>query len=251
MVASMSLSLVVVLSLAAAISVVDADSSMIQNLRSAYYQTTTATSTAETAPSIRILQDGDGDQNGQGQDNVPNLSPVIVEYWAIEGDGYGKPLDEDVPDVPTDPEEKVAEDLSLSVATTTTPEARNLSDSEESQAEANNANDKDNDNEIIKSRNKNSMKDDTKWVILVAVLGGASLLLMIIMLILVCRALRHNRFEFSIKEAEGENTTAATAAETAAKYDASCDPTETDLDFPEHPDILEIYTDSASEASFC
>jgi hypothetical protein len=288
MVSSMTLSLVVViLSLATTIPLVDADSSMIQNLRSVYYQTTAAESVTAPAPapSIRILQDGD--PNRQGQDNVPHLSPtaetvtasastpcsirilpdgdpngqgegnvpsstlsssVIAEYWAtIEGDGYGKSPDGDVA---TDQEEKVVgEDLPLSVVATTT-DKRNLNDSEGSQAEADSsANDQDNDNDSSKSSDKNSVKDDTKWVILVAVLGGASFLLMIFMLVLVCRTLGRNRREHSAKEVEGrENATAATAANHDATYDAS----ETDLSYSEHPDIHEIYTDSdnASEASF-
>jgi hypothetical protein len=281
----LSLIVVVILSLTAAIPVADADSSMIQNLQGVYYRTTaaeTVTAPAPAAPSIRILQDSD--QNRQGQDNVPNLFPtaetvraaastpcsililqdgnqnrqgegnvpstlssVIVEYRAIEGDGYGKPPDEDVP---TDQEEKVERDLSLSVATTT--DTRNLNDSEGAQAKADSVNNQDNDNEIIKSENKNSVKDDTKWVILVAVLGGASFLLMIFMLVLVCRALRRNRLENSTKQVEGENATAATAAETAANHDATYDASETDHEFSEHPDIHEIYTDSdnTSEASF-
>jgi hypothetical protein len=264
MVSSMSLSLVVVvLSLVTGFSLVDADSSANQNLRGVYYQTTTAESVTAPAPapSIRILQDGDqdGDQDDQGGDNVPTLAPVIVEYWAIEGNGYGKPPDEDEPDE-DGPERTVLEDAattttlnedSLSDATTTDATTLN-EDDEGAQPETNSAKDKDNDNEIMEnSKTKSSMKDDQIWVFLVFVLGGAALFLMLILFALVCRSRRRDHREHAIKQAAGEKAASAAAAAARANLEAACDPTETDREFSEHPHVQEIFTDSdnASDTS--
>jgi hypothetical protein len=260
MVSSMSLSLVVVvLSLVTGFSLVDADSSANQNLRGVYYQTTTAESVTAPAPapSIRILQDGDqdGDQDDQGGDNVPTLAPVIVEYWAIEGNGYGKPPDEDEPDE-DGPERTVLEDATITTtstlndATTTTDTTTLNEDDEVAQPETNNA--KDNDNEILENaKSKDSMKDDQIWVFLVFVLGGAALFLMLILFALVCRSRRRDHREHAIKQAAGEKAASAAAAAARANLEAACDPTETDREFSEHPHVQEIFTDSdnASDTS--
>jgi hypothetical protein len=267
---------VVVLSLASGLSLVDADSSINKNLRGVFYQITTNESVAAPAPapSIRILQGGDqdGDQDDQGEDDVPTLSPVIIEYWAIEGDGYGKPPDEVLPDEDGPDEDGPDEDgpdedgsdedgpektvleyattttlndgkgkISSSDATTTDTTTLN-EDDEGAQPETNSANGKDDDNEIIENnKSKSSLKDDQKWVFMVYVLGGAAFLVMLILFALGCRSRRRDRREHAIKQAAGEKAAAAAAA---ANLEAACDPTETDREFSEHPHIQEIFTDS-------
>lgn len=291
MVSFMSLSLLLLVSLAAAISAADADghSSMNKNLRGVYYhdQTLSATSNAEiivsppapapcrhhlAAPSIRILQ--------EEEDDVPTLSPVIVEYWGSLGDGIGNPNSpgEDVPDedfVPIDQVEIVAvDDLTLSdttvIDTTGTDTSLNdgegggqadTNDGEGAEAETDSVNDIEDDIDNNKTKSKNdSPKDDKKWVILVSVLSGAAFLLMFVLLVLVCRARRRNRRDEAARQAVnggGSKSTsvtsaiAAAAARMTASHDAACDPTEMDQEFSEHPDIQEILTDSgkASDTS--
>jgi hypothetical protein len=270
MLSTMSLSLLLlVVSLAAGISEVDADaghSSMIKNLRgvtTATAETTTVTAPAPApdpcrhhlaAPSIRILQE---------EDDVPTLSPVIVEYWDIIGDGYGNP-NRPGEDASIDQVEIVAvEDLPLSDATTTDPDTdTTLNDIKtdietdiETDSETDAENDIENDIDNIKSKD-DSPKDDQKWVILVAVLSSAAFLIMLVLLVLVCRARRRNRLDDASKQvvngvavAEKRTTTvtpavAAAAARMAADHDEPCDPTETDREFSEHPDIHEILTGS-------
>jgi hypothetical protein len=238
MVSSMSLSLLLVVSLAAAISVVDAESywSTNKNLRGEYYYYQTAPAPAPTL-SIRILQ-------GEDQPtNVPTLSPVIVEYWNITGDGYADRPDEDLP---TDQEHIVdVDDLPTSDVTSgpTTAPTRTLNDG--AQAEPKSVNDNEN------NKSKKSSKEDQKWIILVAVLTSAAFLLMLFLLVLVCRTRRRNRRDLATKQAVNGDKSATAAARNAANRDAPCDPTETDREYSEHAPIQETMTDSdmASETS--
>ena len=261
----MPLSLLLVLvSLADAISAVDADGyssvNLNKNLRGAEQTPVIAPAPAPCrhhlaapapapSPSIRILQDlGDDEEDG----SFPTLSPVIVEYWDVVGDGYGNPNRPDE-DVPTDQVEIVAvDDLKADTDTDTI-----LNDGEGTPADTNTVNDKD---DIVKSTSQNdSLKDDKKWVILVAVLTSAAFLLMFVLLVLVCRARRRNRSDDAAKHVvngggDGEKTVtvtpavAAAAARMAAHACDACDPTETDRDFSEHPDIQEIRTVSDKES---
>jgi hypothetical protein len=214
MVSSTSLSLLLIVSLAAAISVVDAASygalAMNKNLRGVYsYQRTTSqdgVTVPAPAPSIRILQ-------GDEQSDFPTLSPIIVEYWDITGYGIGYDTPDAIDDVPD-----VVQDQPLS--------------------EENIINVNGDENENTKSKNRSN---DDKWIIVVAAFGSAAFLLMIAMWLCVCCTRRRAHVT---KQAAGENPTAATAA--AAAGTACVDPTETDRDFSEHPDIREITTDSSS-----
>jgi hypothetical protein len=318
MLSTVSLSLLfVVVSLAAGIPNVDADcghhSSMIKNLRGVARTPTSAETTGTAlapalalapapapapapartpalapapapcrhhlaAPSIRILQE-------EEEDDVPTLSPVIVEYWNIIGDGYGNPNrpppDEDVPD--TDQVEIVAAedlpplssdatktDIDASLTGTKTDSATGTKTDGENDintdTDKENENDIENDIDNTKSKNA-SPKNDKKWVILVAVLTGAAFLIMCVLLVLVCRARRRNRLDDASKQVVngvegggkgGEKRSiavtpavAAAAAKMAAYHETDCDPTETDPEFSEHPNIREIvtYSDKAGEIS--
>jgi hypothetical protein len=159
------------------------------------------------APSSRMLQEEEED------DNAPTLAPVIMELWPIDGDVYGK-LQEDEPDTTNDAD-----------TTLTSP----LDDVSQQDEDINDTND---------------AKDETKWGILVAVMGAFLLLLLAVLVPACCRG---PRGEQATKEAAGEKTASREAAAAAAHHGADpteVDPTETEGDCFEHPDIWEIRVDS-------
>jgi hypothetical protein len=130
-------------------------------------------------------------------------------------------------------------------------------DGEGAQAEIDSVNDNENgiDNNKNTSQNK-SPKDDTKWSFCGCV-DQCRLLLMFILRTVphapptaVMTPLNKRSTEEEGSEKMYRIHPAAAAARMAADHDAACDPTETDRDFSEHPDIQEIRTgQGASETS--
>jgi hypothetical protein len=142
-------------------------------------------------------------------DNVPTISSFILEY----GDVYGTPQ-ENEPDTTNDAD-----------TTLTSP----LDDVSQQDEDINDTND---------------AKDETKWGILVAVMGAFLLLLLAILLPACCKA---PRGEQTTTEAAGEKTTSREPVAAATHH--AVDRTETDRtgtegDCFEHPDIWEIRVDS-------